>query len=309
MDTDGRRRVLVLGGGGIIGRACVSKLLEEGIEVHAVTRTEPVPTPRGGYWHKVGSALGIVALLEEMRPDAVIDLRAIKADDVSAIELGLRFVRGQWLHASSMFVYRDFAKLREKPAMGGLAVSRLELRESTNCIPGAPYGVWKLDCEREILSQCRRIGLAMSVWRLPFIFGPFDRSGRVSRLLSAIRSGCVKLAGRGNRETPLMYSEDVAEILAKRVRNDGVWRHQIYNLANPRPYALRHHLVAMAEALGCSAPPIADLEKGDRWLPFNYPIDVRLPVDRLLRAVGKMQCTELSNAWACAVEWELSESA
>jgi len=70
-----RKRALVTGARGFIGSHLCERLVSEGAEVHAVSRSPVKGTPRGPrWWQNELDAEGLKRLLKEVRPDLVFHL-------------------------------------------------------------------------------------------------------------------------------------------------------------------------------------------------------------------------------------------
>ena len=71
-----RKRVIVTGGTGFIGRHCLPALLASGHEVHAISSRTPSAAVDGAHWHQADlfDAARTTALLGELRPDYLLHL-------------------------------------------------------------------------------------------------------------------------------------------------------------------------------------------------------------------------------------------
>ena len=142
-------RVLILGGTRFIGRRIALDLLARGEEVVVVHRGEPAELAGCQHVHVARSALGEVAgQLRSLRPDAVIDTRAMTQADAAAV---LPYVPDAHLVLlSSIDVYRAYELLLA--GQGGEPVPLTE----TSPVRAGRYPLRDLSRAGRALRQARR---------------------------------------------------------------------------------------------------------------------------------------------------------
>ena len=90
-------------------------------------------------------------------------------------------------------------------------------------------------------------GLAVTVVRPSWIYGPRDRNG-LPRLAKALRGRWVKIQGRGDNPLNLVYAGDVADGIL-RAANHPEARGQAYHLCSPGEITQQQFLDALCDAL------------------------------------------------------------
>ena len=169
-------RTLVLGGTGFVGQAACKELMRRGVETIAASRTaHPYGTFTSHRAVDRSDEEALARVLDEVRPDVLLDLAAYQPEHIRAVE---RRVRGERYVFVSTGVYPD---LHGRPAAEDDFVPH----------PGEPpaaeldYREGKRWCE----SLLMRSSLPWSVLRPPAILGPADPSLRIAAYLQRIEDG------------------------------------------------------------------------------------------------------------------------
>ena len=188
-------RVLILGGTRFIGRRIAAELMARGDDVTLVHRGESEPTELAGctHLHADRAALGeLSGRLHALRPDAVIDTRAMTKADAEAVLPHLPDAHLVLL--SSIDVYRAYELLladqggepvpltEESPVRQG----RYPLR---GLLPGLGDNYDKLDVEPGYLA------LGGTALRLAMIYGEHDGQRREEFILRRVRAGLAPHPG------------------------------------------------------------------------------------------------------------------
>ena len=199
-------RVLILGGTRFIGRRIAADLMARGDDVTVVHRGESEPAELGGCTHLHADRTDLAGRsgqLRALRPDAVIDTRAMTTADAEAVLPHLPDAHLVLL--SSIDVYRAYELLlagqggepvpltEESPVRQG----RYPLR---GLLPGLGENYDKLDVEPGYLA---RGGTAL---RLAMIYGEHDGQRREEFILRRVRAGAVSRWGRAPASTPAATS-------------------------------------------------------------------------------------------------------
>lgn len=236
-------RVLVTGANGFVGRPCVSRLLEAGYEVHAVSRRPP-PWPKVT-WHQ-GDLL---------RPGVARELvRAIRPSHLLALawctEPGVYWTspeNAQWL-TSGIELAEAFVAAGGRRAVFTGSCAEYDWRhglcseELTPKAPATPYGRCKLALSEALAPLFT--GVSWSWARLFFLYGPFEPSQRlipsvIRALLAETEIACTD----GRQQRDFLYVDDAAEAL---VRLLGREHRGPINVASGRAVAVRE----VAERIG-----------------------------------------------------------
>src|SRR5271165_1673962 len=182
-------RVLILGGTRFIGRRIAAELMGRGDDVTVVHRGESESAELGSCTHLHADRADLARLsgrLRALRPDAVIDTRAMTKADAEAVLPHLPDAHLVLL--SSIDVYRAYELLlagqggepvpltEESPVRRG----RYPLR---GLLPGLGENYDKLDVEPDYLA---RSGTAL---RLAMIYGEHDGQRREEFILRRVRAG------------------------------------------------------------------------------------------------------------------------
>lgn len=190
-------RCLVIGGTGFVGQAACRELMRRGVETVAASRTGH---PYGTFTsHRVLDRADPDALrrvLEEVRPDVLLDLAAFQPDDVRGVEAV--FAGDRYVFVSTG-VYRDLhgrpAREEDFEPSQGEPPSELDYREGKR---------W---CE----TLLTRSSLPWTVVRPPAILGPGDPTLRIAAYLQRVEDGGPLLVPEESyrRQAGLSWVRDV----------------------------------------------------------------------------------------------------
>ncbi|WP_062048005.1 NAD(P)-dependent oxidoreductase [Bacillus sp. JCM 19034] len=180
------RRALVTGGLGFIGYHLCERLLYEGYEVIVIdTFQEEKDIEKEEKWMRIGrhdlltfindslENMDLKSLLKKV--DIVFHLAALTHADskwprlTEVIEKNVT-VTERLIHAcrsKTKFVYTSTVEVYgERPG---------KITEKTPTNPTSPYGITKLASERLIIRECKKKGISYYIFRLPTIYGPWQR--------------------------------------------------------------------------------------------------------------------------------------
>jgi len=238
---------LVTGAGGFIGSHVVDELLARGEAVRALVRD---PTVAAGL-----RARGVEAVVGDVRdPDAVAAAArgaAVVHHCAAAPDEGTN-LRG---------VENLLEALRET---GGRAVlitglSVLGLRDLDPATEGLPYrasgdpgAAAKIRIERLALDCHRRHGVAVTILRPGFVYGPRDRRN-LPQLLEALRQGKLVYIGSRDNVVPLVHVADMARAMLLA----GAAPHasgRVYHIADGSRTTIGELAEHLARLLGCPPP-------------------------------------------------------
>ena len=257
-------RVLMLGGGGFVGRSLAIGLARRGIEVVVPTRR---PATRG----ELRVIPGIRLLAADIHDDEVL---AALCDGVDAV-INLVGI----LHdadTSRPYGKRFAAAHAELPRRLGLAMRRTGVRRllhmsALNASADAPsaYLRSKAAGEAAVLEAAAHIDA--TVFRPSVIFGPDDIF--LNRFAALARSlPVLPIVGGRTRFQPVYVGDVVAAFIAALGKQSTVG--QIYELGGPTAYPLRQ-LVAYAATVSGHPRPVIDLPiplaRVQAWLLGRLP--------------------------------------
>ena len=236
-------RVLILGGTGLLGSAVAQRLTEHGHEV--------VATSRGSHRNRLPNDIRQItvdrrdtermrAIVDEIRPDAVVDGIAYTAED-GRDDLSLFTGRvGHLVMISSDFAYAP-------------SYQRLPIGENAPLRAGTPYSEGKVDCEEVLLGQS---ALPVTALRPPHIIGPNGPlgsgsiQGRDRSLIDRIRRGIpVVLIEGGEYVLQPLHVDDAGDAIHAILGNDRCFG-KPYNLMSRTAIPTRTYYELIASELG-----------------------------------------------------------
>lgn len=302
-------RVLILGGTRFIGRRIALDLLARGDDVVVVHRGESEPAELSGctHLHTPRAALGeVAARLRALRPDAVIDTRAMTRDDASAVLPHLPDAHLVLL--SSIDVYRAYELLlagrggepvpitEESPVRSG----RYPLRD---LLPGLGEHYDKLDVEPSYLAR------GAAVLRLSMIYGEHDGQRREEFILRRVRAGRRRIpSGAGTSLDTRCYVGDVSSAVLAALDHPAAAAGEVFNVGDPatgtvRDYALRILAAAGHEAELVTVPDaqVPDDLEATRSAAQHFLVDSRKAMTLLgWRPTDPAQTIPVSVRWHLA---------
>ncbi len=302
-------RVLILGGTRFIGRRIALDLLARGDEVTVVHRGESEPTELSGcaHLHVSRSALAEVSgELRAVRPDAVIDTRAMTRMDAEAVLPHLPDVHLVLL--SSIDVYRAYELLlagqggepvpltEESPVRSG----RYPLRD---LLPGLGEHYDKLDVEPSYLAR------GGTVLRLSMIYGEHDGQRREEFVLRRVRAGRRRIpVGPGTALQTRCYVGDVASAVLAALDRPEAAAGQVFNVGDLATdtvldYARRILFAADWESSLVAVPEsvVPDDMESTKSTPQHFLVD-----SRKAAAVLGWQPSDPARTIPVSVRWHLA---
>ena len=263
-------RVLILGGTRFIGRRIAVELMARGNHVTLVHRGESEPAELGGctHVHADRAALaGVSGQLRALRPDAVIDTRAMTKADAEAVLPHLP--EAQLVLLSSIDVYRAYELLlagqggepvpltEESPVRQG----RYPLR---GLLPGLGEDYDKLDVEPGYLA---RGGVVL---RLAMIYGEHDGQRREEFILRRVRAARRRIpVGPGTSLDTRCYVGDVAAAVLAALDRPSAAAGQVFNVGDPATDTVRDYACRILAAAGHEAELVTVSE---RHLPGDLEV-------------------------------------
>jgi nucleoside-diphosphate-sugar epimerase len=263
-----RRRIAVLGATGFIGSHLVERLVAEGADVLAISRTvgrlDRLRTVRGDCAIALCDLRdfdGLLRALQLFRPDTVYHLAAHPdgpesfAQFMQALEVnGVGLVNA--LHAAArsgagLFVYGDSTKV-----YGNAGVP---YRLSAPTSPLCSYAVmkaagWQL-CQ--LATACS--GMQVSAVRPTFVYGPRQGTNLVSHVIACVAAGKpIRLQGGDQTRDPL-YVDDAVEAFAAVPRHETAWG-QAIPIGGGRELTVSAICDAVLAAIGMRVPVLANAE-------------------------------------------------
>jgi nucleoside-diphosphate-sugar epimerase len=302
-------RVLILGGTRFIGRRIAADLVARGDDVTVAHRgqTETAEPDGCTHWHTDRTAFADWSgRARELRPDAVIDTRALTKADAEAVLPHLPDAHLVLL--SSIDVYRAYELIlagqggepvpmtEESPVRQG----RFPLR---GLLPGLGEHYDKLDVEPGYLAR------GGTVLRLSMIYGEHDGQRREEFILRRVRAGRRRIpVGAGTSLDTRCYVGDVASAVLAAVDRPAAAATQVFNVGDlatdtARDYA-RRILAATgheAELVTVPEPLVPDDMEATKSIAQPFLVDSGKAVARLgWRPTDPAETIPISVRWHLA---------
>lgn len=282
-------RLLVTGASGFVGRPTLRRLVQRGLEVHAVTRGPALPGPLASVvCHAVDllEPSARAALVERVRPTHLLHL----AWEATPGTYWTSPLNAAWLAASLDLVDRALALgCRRVVAAGTCAEyawgpsseASAPLDEATSPLaPATPYGQAKDALRAGLAARCQAAGAAWAWGRIFFAYGPGEPDGRlVPSVARALLEGREAKASEGLQRRDYVHVDDVAAAFAALVDHDLVGP---VNLATGVATPVRDLVLTLGRLAG--RPELVRL--GAVPVRPGEPPVVAARVDRLLRELG-----------------------
>lgn len=287
-------KALVLGGAGFIGVAACKELMRRGVETIAAGRKE---RPYGTFTSYIAfdrtDEPELKHVLDDVRPDVVLDLACYQPDQVQAV---MRTFKGDRYVFISTGVYPD---LHGKPAR----------EEDFVSLAGDPPGTLDYrEGKRWCETMLSRSGeFPWTVIRPPAVFGPADHSLRIAAYIQRVEDGGPLLVPQETfeQQAGLAWVRDIgfACALACDLRKDT--RFKAYN-ASFVGVSLKDMIEGIARALGVPARlhpiPFAQLPDGASPYGPDPSRSAGYVIDKARRELG-FEPSALEDALAETLAW------
>lgn len=237
--------LLVIGGGGFLGGACVRHLVLLGHAVHVVEPRRREALPDGARWlpGDIEDAASLREAIAAARPDAILNFAAFssgpvglarsgEADPERALAVNLLGFRRLMDAAVEARVPRLLWS-SSTVAIGPVEQVGARVTEDVPCAPATTYGLTKHLAEQAALFMRRVHGLQVTGIRLPLIFGPglwyAGAAAALTRLVAAAAPGATPAESLPESIFDAAHVEDVARLFAHLLRAPALA--PIYHLA------------------------------------------------------------------------------
>ena len=222
--------VLVVGGGGFVGAACVRHLLHAGHRVHVLEPGRRDAVPAGAHWlpGSIEDGASLHAAMAAARPDAVFNFAAYsagpiglarsgEADPERALAVNLLGFR-RLMQAAVEGGVRRVLWSSSTVALGPVREVGPRLDEDAPCAPATTYGLTKRLAEEAAAFMRRVRGLGVTGVRLPLVFGPglwyAGAAAALGRLVQAAAAGAAPEETMPGAVFDAVHVADVARLFA-----------------------------------------------------------------------------------------------
>jgi nucleoside-diphosphate-sugar epimerase len=301
-------RVLVTGASGFVGRPLLGRLLEAGVEVHALSsRPEAEAGDPRIRWHRTDllQADSAGRVIDAVAPERLVHLAWYVAHGRywSAVE------NVQWTEAS-LRLLRAFADSGGRRALLVGSCAEYEwggdedLGERTSALrPATLYGVCKDALRRVAEAYAEEAGFSLAWARLFFLYGPREQSARlVPGVSGPLLAGERVATTAGEQVRDFMHVDDAAGALAALL---------LGGVSGPVNVASGAS-VSVAEVLdriGALTGHAELIDRGARPTPPEEPARIVADVQRLAREVGFRPQVALEDGLSATVDWWREQAA
>ncbi len=263
------KKILVIGGSSFTGRVfSIQMSKNENVELHVVNRGQFPLNLKGVRKYKCDrhNPRMIAHLLGDQTFDAIVDFCAYNPGEASSLLDALRGRFKQYIIFSSAGVY-ELSGQRVKTEDDPVATKSEGDRVSD-------YMYNKLLLEQETIKACRELGVAYTIFRPTFIYGPFNYNPRESYFIEMIARGHVlPVPVDTTAKFSLVYVFDIARAIEICVGNEKAYN-QIFNLSAPDEITYSTLLEAFETFNGgpFMTRPVTVDEVYEENLPVPFPL-------------------------------------
>lgn len=211
-------KVLITGASGFIGRHCLPLLLEQGYEIHSISRY-PLSIDPSIHWHHVDllDRLNVTQLMAQIKPSHLLHLAwyAVPGKYWTALE------NFQWVQASLdlLQAFKEYGGERVVMA-GSCAEYDWQYGYCDESItplnPQSPYGICKHSLALMLDAFCKQADISAAWGRIFWLYGQFESPNRlVSSVIKSLLSKNTAQCSAGNQIRDFLYVKDVADALVQ----------------------------------------------------------------------------------------------
>lgn len=219
-------RILVTGGGGMIGANLVRRLLADGAQVQVLSRSRDVPVRLAGLdvtCHRVDYAdtTSVAAAVQLSAPDVVFHLTSSPFNPPTT-------PAAVHLAGNALATLNLLEAVNNRPATRFIATASAAeygagagLTEDARRAPATVYGATKLCGSILVDAYARSAGVKATNVLLFTPFGPWERPGRLipHAILSALRGETIRI-GHGGQKRDYLFIDDTTDALVRAAETD-----------------------------------------------------------------------------------------
>lgn len=303
MNATMKRRVLLTGASGYVGRATANALVKLGHEVHVMGRTDPGIPGVGFHYADLLAGEDLALPINASGADHLLHLAWSVTPGRFWTDLG----NLNWVGAS-LKLFRAFVEAGGRRIVGvgscaEYAWNSSPLKETVSELdPATLYGAAKANLWRLLDALARQEGVSVSWGRLFFLYGPGEPRGKlVADAVTALLDGkrCETSAGLQRRD--FIHVDDAGMALAQLLGSNVTGP---VNIASGQCVMVRDVLEEIIGQTGGTG--LVDF--GARSLAEGEPVELAADVTRLRHEVGFTPAFSLERGIAHTVAWWRSRS-
>jgi UDP-glucose 4-epimerase len=252
------RTVLITGATGALGPAVIRAFEAAGWDIRTFSRKPPAPgSPAAAHQHFSADIENVDALRRAMDgARAVVHMAALLHVFDRSSSLNAEYTRVNVQGTSTVMAAARDRAVQQAVALSSIAVygpQTLMVDEDSVAAPDSPYGVSKLEAEREALRTTSADGKPLaSVLRLAAVYGPSVK-GNYERLVRALARGRFVPVGEGKNARTLVFEDDAARAVVLAASQPAA-KGAIYNVTDGEIHTVREIVAAISHALGRRPP-------------------------------------------------------
>jgi nucleoside-diphosphate-sugar epimerase len=312
-------RILVLGGTGFIGRHVVAGLVASGHTIAVLHRGHTTSDLDESVHRVLGDRRSIgdhAPQLRDFRPRVVIDMIGYTEVEARTAAEALRGVAERTVVVSSQDVYRAFDRFRRLAAGPVEPVPYAEeapLRERMYPYRGRDEGQdpWVRDYDKILVERASREagGPAVTVLRLPMVYGPGDRQHRILPYLKRMdddRPAILLEEGQAGWRWTRGFAVDVGTAIV-RAAVDEEAEGRTYNVGEAETLTEADWVRAIGRAAGWSGEVVAvpaGLWPASRTGAVDWTQSLVADTSRIRRELGFEETVGREEGLRRTVEWE-----
>lgn len=241
--------VLLTGATGFIGRHCLTALLQQGYEVHATYRHDPLLIDNV-HWHQLDilDSSATDKLLRDINPSNLLHMAwFVKHGEFWTSELNYDFV------SASLKLLQSFAKHGGKRVVVSGTCAEYDWRYGycvenvTPCTPHTTYGVCKANLFQLGRQYAQDTGLSYAWGRIFFPYGPYEKSSRlIPYVIQSLLKNEPAQTTSGEQIRDFMYINDLADAFVALLTSD---IQGAINITSGQPMRLKDMILMIADVL------------------------------------------------------------
>jgi nucleoside-diphosphate-sugar epimerase len=296
-----RKRVLLTGATGFIGRNTLLPLLNNGYEIHALS-SQAVPSRAQShlFWHQANllEAKQVSEIMTQVQPTHLLHLAwdTTPGQYVSSLE------NIRWIEAS-LHLFYEFVQAHGKRLVIAGTCAEYDWRygyckeEFTPLSPNTLYGASKHSLQLAVSAAARNAQLSAAWGRVFLLYGPYEYHSRlVASIVCSLLKGQPARCTHGNQIRDFSHVEDIAGALVALLDSDVEGP---VNIASGKPVAVRD----IALLIGQIVKKSDLIELGALQANASEAKLVAADIDRLIHEVGWTSRYDLNSGLEHTISW------